>query len=38
MQRLEARLYDLLSDYDDETITEYSQWTTTDRANLVSFR
>ena len=38
MQRLEARLYDLLGDYDDETIIEYSQWTTTDRANLVSFR
>ena len=32
---LESKLYELIGDYDDETVIEFSQWTSTDRANLI---
>ena len=33
---LESKLYGLIGDYDDETVIEFNQWTSTDRANLIS--
>ena len=33
---LESTHYGLICEYDDETVIKFSQWTSTDRANLVS--
>ena len=35
-EMLESKLYELIGDYDDETVIEFNQWTSTDRANLIS--
>ena len=35
-EMLESKLYELVGDYDDETVIEFNQWTSTDRANLIS--
>ena len=37
-EMLESKLYELIGDYDDETVIEFNQWTSTDRANLISRR
>ena len=37
-EMLESKLYELIGDYDDETVIEFNQWTSTDRANLISCR
>ena len=33
-EMLESKLYEVIRDYDDETVTEFNQWTSTDRENL----
>ena len=35
-EMLELKLYEFIGDYDDETVIEFSQWTSTDRAILIS--
>ena len=35
-EMLELKLYELIGDYDDETVREFNQWTSTDEANLIS--
>ena len=37
-EMLESKLYELIDDYDDETVIEFNQWTSTYRANLTSCR
>ena len=37
-EMLESKLYELIGDYDDETVIEFNQWTSTDRENLISCR
>ena len=37
-EMLESKLYELTGDYDDETVIEFYQWTSTDRANLIQCR
>ena len=37
-EMLESKLYELIGDYYDETVIEFSQWTSKDRANLTSCR
>ena len=32
----ESKLYELIGDYDNEILTEFSQWTSKARANLIS--
>ena len=35
-EMLELKFYEFIGDYDDETVIEFSQWISTDRANLIS--
>ena len=35
-EMLESKLYELIGDYDDEIVIEFNQWTSIDRANLIS--
>ena len=35
-EMFESKLYELIGDYDHETVIEFNQWTSTDRANLIS--
>ena len=35
-EMLESKLYELTGDYDDKTVIEFNQWTSTDWANLIS--
>ena len=37
-EMLESKLYELIGDYYDETVIEFGQWTSKDRANLTSCR
>ena len=32
---LESKLYELIGNYNDETVTKFNQWISTDRANLI---
>ena len=36
-EMLESNIYQLIGDYDDETVIRFSQWANTDRANLISY-
>ena len=33
----ESKLYEFIGDYDDETVIEFSEWISTDRANLILY-
>ena len=35
-EMLESKLFEVIGDYDDETVIEFNQWTSTDRENLIS--
>ena len=37
-ETLESKLYELIDDCDDETVIEFYQWSSTDRANLIQYR
>ena len=34
-EMLESKLYELIGNYNDETVTKFNQWISTDRANLI---